>query len=183
MARPRLDPSGNPRQVASEILASQTQRTYIPSNDGHPVARTADMSRVESTFGGDLASASARRPLTLRDGHGLDLMAASGQIPVAAHATRNGGSLSSKPATTVGAFRCRRPIRRCWRRYLARSRAWTTALQPRSGSGKAFFGRASTAGMKPVEITTDRPAIYSQELDKRLPATRHTVQQDADNPG
>jgi hypothetical protein len=37
--------------------------------------------------------------------------------------------------------------------------------------------------MKPVEITTDRPAIYSQELDKRLPATRHTVQQDADNPG
>jgi hypothetical protein len=28
---------------------------------------------------------SARRPLTLRDGRGLDLMAASGQIPVAAH--------------------------------------------------------------------------------------------------
>ena len=45
----------------------------------------------------------------------------------------------------------------------------------------AFFVRALTHGVSPVEITTDRAPVYPRVLDELAPASRHVLEQYANN--
>jgi IS6 family transposase len=49
-------------------------------------------------------------------------------------------------------------------------------------AARAFFARAVTVGVRPVEVTTDRAPAYPRVLDERLPAALHVVERYANNP-
>ena len=44
-------------------------------------------------------------------------------------------------------------------------------------AARAFFVRALTHGVSPVEITTDRAPVYPRVLDELAPASRHVLEQ------
>lgn len=55
-----------------------------------------------------------------------------------------------------------------------------TQRRDRAAAG-AFFTRALTCGPAPVEVTTDRAAVYPRVIDELLPAARHVTEQYANN--
>ena len=48
-------------------------------------------------------------------------------------------------------------------------------------AARLFFARAMTYGLAPVEVTTDRAAVYPRVIDKLLPGARHVVDRYANN--
>ncbi len=49
-------------------------------------------------------------------------------------------------------------------------------------AARAFFTRALSVGVTPIEVTTDRAPAYPRVLDEHVPAALHTVEQYANNP-
>jgi transposase, IS6 family len=49
-------------------------------------------------------------------------------------------------------------------------------------AARRFFGRALRAGAVPVEVTTDRAAVYPRVLDELILSALHIVEQYANNP-
>ena len=49
-------------------------------------------------------------------------------------------------------------------------------------AARRFFSRALRAGTVPVEVTTDRAAVYPRVLDELIPSALHIVEQYANNP-
>ena len=49
-------------------------------------------------------------------------------------------------------------------------------------SARMFFTRALRTGIVPVEVTTDRAAVYPRVLDELVPHALHCVEQYANNP-
>jgi transposase, IS6 family len=49
-------------------------------------------------------------------------------------------------------------------------------------AARRFFARALRAGTVPVEVTTDRAAVYPRVLDELVPSALHTFEQYANNP-
>jgi transposase, IS6 family len=45
-----------------------------------------------------------------------------------------------------------------------------------------FFTRSLRAGTIPVEVTTDRAALYPRVIDELMPSALHTVERYANNP-
>jgi len=48
-------------------------------------------------------------------------------------------------------------------------------------AARAFFHRALTAGVVPVEVTTDRAPAYPRALDELIPGALHNTEQYANN--
>jgi transposase, IS6 family len=49
-------------------------------------------------------------------------------------------------------------------------------------AARRFFTRALKAGTVPMEVTTDRAAVYPRVLDELIPSACHTVERYANNP-
>ena len=49
-------------------------------------------------------------------------------------------------------------------------------------AARRFFSHALRIGTIPVEVTTDRAAVYPRVIDELIPSALHTVEQYANNP-